>query len=221
MECCCYLRSIQDFLFDGKTLHEREFGIPFNGPIIPFGAMVEYHLISAKVLSRLHQFGPKVMPGVFLGYALHAWRVWKGDMLIGAIEELEQMDSSELHARRLIANEVLTPMSGDNFMFPSRRWKGEEQDILRGESDGLSSSTPRQDDSPWYDGEANVIFGLLREISFVAITWNPSGHDAAEVCSPEVHRHAEANATCETHKGYCTSYQNSRPKSFARIFLPR
>ena len=48
-----------------------------------------------------------------------------------------------------------------------------------------------------------------------------SGHDAAEVYSPEVHRHAEANPTCEIHKCYCTSYQNSRPKSFARIYLPR
>ena len=41
-----------------------------------------------------------------------------------------------------------------------------------------------------------------------------SGHDVAEVYSPEGHRHAEANPTCETHKGYCTSHQNSRPKSF-------
>ena len=29
-----------------------------------------------------------------------------------------------------------------------------------------------------------------------------SGHDSAEVYSPEVHRHAEANPTCEIHKGY-------------------
>ena len=34
--------------------------------------------------------------------------------------------------------------------------KGEEQDNLRGESDG-SSSTPRQDSS-WYDGEAKSVF---------------------------------------------------------------
>ena len=46
--------------------------MPFNGPAIPFGAMVEYHPISAKDLSRLHQFGPKVLLGIFLGYALHA-----------------------------------------------------------------------------------------------------------------------------------------------------
>ena len=46
-----------------------------------------------------------------------------------------------------------------------------------------------------------------------------SRHDAAEVYSPEVHRHAETNPACEVQEGYCTSYQNSRPKSFARIFF--
>ena len=54
---------------DGKTPFERRFGVPFNGPVIPFGAMVEYHAISAKDQSRLHQFGPKVLPRMFLGYA--------------------------------------------------------------------------------------------------------------------------------------------------------
>ena len=48
-----------------------------------------------------------------------------------------------------------------------------------------------------------------------------SGHHAAEVYLTEEHRHAETNQTCEIHKGYCTSHQNSRPKSFARIYLPR
>ena len=37
-----------------------------------FGAMVEYHPISAKDQSRLHQFGARVLPGIFLGYALYA-----------------------------------------------------------------------------------------------------------------------------------------------------
>ena len=48
MECYCYLGNIQDLFSDGKTPHERRFGVPFNGPIIPFGAMVEYHPISAE-----------------------------------------------------------------------------------------------------------------------------------------------------------------------------
>ena len=47
MECCCYLRNIPDLLSDGKTPYER-FGVPFNGPVISSGAMVEYHLFLRK-----------------------------------------------------------------------------------------------------------------------------------------------------------------------------
>ena len=62
----------------------------------------------------MHQFGKKVLQGIFLGYALHAEGIWKGDILVANIEELEQMDASELQARRLNAKEVLTPLSGEN-----------------------------------------------------------------------------------------------------------
>ena len=101
MECYCYLRNIQDLLSDGKTPHERRFGMPFNGPVISFGAMVEYHPISAKDQSRLHQFGAKVLPGIFLGYALYAGGIWRRDIMIADIRDLEEMDASEIHARRL------------------------------------------------------------------------------------------------------------------------
>ena len=57
MECYTYLRYIQNLLSDGKTHHERRFGEPFKGPIIPFGSLVEYHPITAKDQSRIHQFG--------------------------------------------------------------------------------------------------------------------------------------------------------------------
>ena len=99
MECYCYLRNIHDLLSDGKIPYERRFRLPFNGPVIPFGAMVEYHPISAKDLSRLHHFGPQVLPGIFLGYASHAGRIWKRDMLVADIEELEQMEASELRPK--------------------------------------------------------------------------------------------------------------------------
>ena len=72
MECFCYFCHIQDLLSDGRTPYEMRFGVPFKGLVVPFGAMVESHPISAKDISRLHQFGPKVLQGLFLGYALHA-----------------------------------------------------------------------------------------------------------------------------------------------------
>ena len=61
-----------NFLMGRQTPYERQFGIPFTGLLVPFGAMVEYHPISAKDLSRLHQFGPEVLPGIFLSYGLYA-----------------------------------------------------------------------------------------------------------------------------------------------------
>ena len=95
--------------------------------------------------------------------------------MVADTEELEEMDASELHARRLNAKEVLTPMKCDNFIFPvadgtvkvsggdqrlrtftlipDRPERGEEQEVLRGKSDGLSSPTPLQDDSTLDDAE--------------------------------------------------------------------
>ena len=80
--------------------------------------MVEYHPISVKALSRLHQFGPKVLPGIFLGYVLHAGENLERRHYGADIEELERMDASELHARRLNAKEVSTPLKGEHFIFP-------------------------------------------------------------------------------------------------------
>ena len=98
--------------------------------------------------------------------------------MVADIEQLEQMDASELHTRRLNAKEVLTPMKGEKFIFPIAEGtvkisggdqdprtstlirdspdRGEDQDNLRGELEG-SSSTSRQDSS-WYDGEAKGDF---------------------------------------------------------------
>ena len=117
MECYTYLRNVTDLLSDGKTPYERRFGQPFKGPIIPFGSLVEYHPITAKDQSRIHQFGKKVLPGSFLGYALYAGRIWKGDVLIADLEELETMDVSEIYSKRLNAKEVIFPKQGE-FIFP-------------------------------------------------------------------------------------------------------
>ena len=72
MECYPYLRNVQDLLADGTTPCERRVGEPFTGPMIPFGAMIEYYPTSARDQARLHQFGRKVLPGMFLGSAFFA-----------------------------------------------------------------------------------------------------------------------------------------------------
>ena len=76
--------------------------------------------------------------------------------MIADIEELAQMDASEIHARRLNAKPVLKPMKNEKFVFTvedgtvkvsggdrrlrtstfirHRPERGEEREILRGES---------------------------------------------------------------------------------------
>ena len=55
LECYTYLRNVTDLPSDGKTPYGRRFGQPFKGPIIPLGSLVEYHPITAKDQSRIHQ----------------------------------------------------------------------------------------------------------------------------------------------------------------------
>ena len=59
----------------------------------------------------------KVLPGLFLGYSLYAGRIWKGDVLVADLEELETMDASEICSNRLNAKVVIFPKQGE-FIFP-------------------------------------------------------------------------------------------------------
>ena len=61
-----------------------------------------------------------MLPGIFLGFVLYAVRLWKGDILVAGLEELEEMDASEIHSKRLNAKEVILPKSGEEFIFQSQ-----------------------------------------------------------------------------------------------------
>ena len=85
--------------------------------------MVQYRPISAKGESRLHHFGKKVLPGIFLGYAVFAGRKWKkGDILVADIEELGNLEASEIHDRRLNAKEIRTPRRWQCKIVGKRLW---------------------------------------------------------------------------------------------------
>ena len=45
---------------------------------------------------------------------MYGGRIWKGDILVADIEELETMDASEIYPKRLNAKDLFTPMNGDN-----------------------------------------------------------------------------------------------------------
>ena len=57
-----------------------------------------------------------MLPGLFLKYALYTGGIWKGDVLVADLEELETMDASEIYPKRLNAKEVIFPKQGE-FIF--------------------------------------------------------------------------------------------------------
>ena len=95
-------------------------------------------------------------------------------------EEMEEMDASEPNARRLNAKEVLPPLRSGNFIFPfadgtvqifrkerrlrtatltrERPERGEEQEILQGNSDEWYAQSSHEEDSTHDDEEAQSDF---------------------------------------------------------------
>ena len=170
-----------------ETPLERRFGMPLYGPVISFGAMVEYHPISAK------DIGPKVLPGVFLGYVLYAGGIWKGHTMVADIDELEHVDASEIHARRLNAKEVFTPMKGEKIMFPVADgtvknsgvvrmwqhppWSGtaqtEEKNKILFEEKQTGLLQPHDKTLRGMMVKLEMISGPSQATFFTVITWNP------------------------------------------------
>ena len=109
MECYCYLRNIQDLSSVGR--HHVKGGSEYhlNGPVIPFGATVDYHHISAKDQSRLHQFGSKVLPGIFFCNVLYAGGFRKGDMWSQTLRNWRRWTHQNSTPEGSMKKEVLTP----------------------------------------------------------------------------------------------------------------
>ena len=123
MEWCTYLRNATELSSDGKTLYERRFGQPFEGPIIPFGSLVEYHPITAKDQSRIHQFGKKLLPGLFLGYALYAVRFGRVTYWLQTLRSWKRWTHRKSTQKKKTQCERgdFSPRKGRNY-FSNRRW---------------------------------------------------------------------------------------------------
>ena len=101
VECYCYLRNIQDLLSDGKTPYERRFGVTMKWTSYPVWSNDR---ISPYVCKRLVETTSiwsksvaKCIPWIF---AVRGENLEEGDIMVADVEELEQVDASEFHARR-------------------------------------------------------------------------------------------------------------------------
>ena len=65
---------------------------------------------------------------------MYAGGIWKGDILVADLEELETMDASEIYSKRLNAEEVMFPKQGE-FTFPIAggriKTPGEDQELRK------------------------------------------------------------------------------------------
>ena len=148
MECYCDLRNVQDLPANGKTPHERRFGKSFKGPIVPFGALVEYLPISKSSIWR------ESINRDFSRICIDRGGIWKGDILIAEVEEFENW-THQKYPRRLNAKEVLIIQRNREFVFPvadgSAKFSGRDcefqEPTLRREqtvrSEGLSGFSRR------------------------------------------------------------------------------
>ena len=103
-------------------------------------AKIEYHhLFSAEDQSRHHQFGKKVLE-YSSDIASFARKIWKGDILVADIEELDTLDASDIHARRLNAKRGNDAQKGVNTFFPIADGTAK----LFGRNYGVREPTPRR-----------------------------------------------------------------------------
>ena len=71
---------------------------------------------------------------------MYAGGIWKGDILVADLEELERMDASEIYSKRLNAKEVIFPKEGE-FIFPIADGRIKP---LGGDQDLRTSTSTRQ-----------------------------------------------------------------------------
>ena len=124
MECYTYLRNVTDPLSDGKTPYERRFGQPFKGPIFHL-----VHWLNITLSLRKKESLTWIVPRI----RIVRGEIWKGDILVADIEELETMGASEIYLKRLNAKEVIFPKENGKCIFPVAdgriKFAGGDQDL--------------------------------------------------------------------------------------------
>ena len=95
------------------------FGTKFPGPLIPFGAAVDYKPSSEQDKRRLHEFGPSVLAGIFMGYSQQNGGGWSNDLLILDQEDISEAESvKDVYLKRIPASQVNVMKVQDKYRFP-------------------------------------------------------------------------------------------------------
>ena len=121
----CYLRNIHDLDAEGRTAYEKRFGVPFAGPIMPFGIGIRYKPSRPIEVDELKW--TKVKRGFVVGYVLNAGVGWTGDIdVLDAVELTNAQLHSEVNCRRISYKEIdIDKDAKGDFIFPvlSEEWE--------------------------------------------------------------------------------------------------
>ncbi|MHC4952052.1 MAG: integrase catalytic domain-containing protein, partial [Planctomycetota bacterium] len=119
MMCFCFLRNVCLVLETGETAYKERFGSNFSGPLIPFGAQVQYLPITHADKTQQHAFGNKMRRGIFLGYVQQAGGGWNGDLYVADWDQIASAEHlSDIHFKRFKSTEVTPYREGGSFIFP-------------------------------------------------------------------------------------------------------
>jgi len=119
MNCFCFLRNAVDVLITGETAWEKRFGVPFKGKILPFGCEINYKPITDKDAAKTHQFGAKMLPGIFMGYKQKSGGGWSGDVFICDSDEIKNASRfSDIYIKDFAQSEVQVVLVNGEPRFP-------------------------------------------------------------------------------------------------------
>ena len=82
MRCYCALRNFVDIWKLDKTPYELRFNAKFKRQLIPFGSKVYYTSTSKNEDDKRQKLGPRLIPGIFVGYKLYPGGIWRDEYLV-------------------------------------------------------------------------------------------------------------------------------------------
>ncbi|CAJ1370505.1 unnamed protein product [Effrenium voratum] len=82
LKATCHLMNLETV--EGESAWSRAKLKLFDGPLIPFGALVDFKLSAAR--DTTHKFAPRAMRGVFAGYSIGSGVEWRRKMLVWPLE---------------------------------------------------------------------------------------------------------------------------------------
>ena len=146
-------------LYDGMLLllaeRARRHGrwVQFDAPLIPFGAKVSCKPIFSKDQARLHQFGIKMLPRIFMGYVLRPQGGWSGGLHIADCDARtcqpprktsNSWSTRKSHKEEICCFRVQTNVSNSSIFLISLEQDEKEEEEVEEEEEEEDGDTQRE-----------------------------------------------------------------------------